>query len=844
MGRFYKTASPQMVDFMYKVPEQAILKAIEGTDKQIDTENLYVTESQKLLQKKALAPDEARQKEKLDAYQKEINDVSQLLASSPLAALKDRQKIRDLGKKIYEDVTRGELSTQYKNYDIRQKYYEEELKRATNADGTIRIEDLNEAMRIFDEAFARGDVDEQGNIKRPGGTAYDPTTGTYRTYGTEKLVDFYDRQKQFADIAKDWNAKETDVTKEFIQGNYYVTTREKDKLLPAEELTFGIYKTMLYDPKAMNYYNQQIKLRGRNNKELQNKEFTRLFGERQDPGNINSPFKMVEVKDANGKVMTQKVQKYKYDKDGNVEKDVNGKPVIEEQTVPVMQMANPGELFLAAQTAAEKKKVNETLRSTTLDATEAYTTALQQQKEIAVNNAKEEAAAAREAQATVAVSTNNSQVTKSTITATTWKEAETNIANLKTDANKIFNNAKETIYKNAIEGNNNLTAEQKTKYLAELRALPDNNFKQLKQFLTDNKLAGVAGVLTGVEELENNYNSTMEEHDRQQQNYKIIETATKPKGYEELYNKVKELEKEHKYWEDSPRTAPGYIWSKQALDKAKKEYEEKGKEWGKAINEKLDINNKQTMNATTTTTYIMRGSELEKIAPKKIVTGFINTLNNVTKSGGQIFSLLGDGTNAVAVENGKSEAVNFNKLIKDLKISYEQLKALDRGEEITVEGKTVSLELGKAGVAPDELTVPLIENGKRVNRNLGKNAIAIGLKVYNPKTKQSVVNDIYIPQSEIFNASLKEGAETFGKYYAPTAFKNKVDADFSPLKDKEASDDAQKEKLKQQKEDYYQVTPEGHKYYPYYNKWEFAGQDKPVYGNDGVEYYKNLLGLN
>jgi len=101
MGRFYKTASPQMVDFMYKIPEQAILKAIEGTDKQIDTENLYVTESQKLLQKKALNPDDARQVELIKEHQKGIDEVSQLLASSPLAALKDRQKVRDLQKKIW-----------------------------------------------------------------------------------------------------------------------------------------------------------------------------------------------------------------------------------------------------------------------------------------------------------------------------------------------------------------------------------------------------------------------------------------------------------------------------------------------------------------------------------------------------------------------------------------------------------------------------------------------------------------------------------------------------------------------------------------------------------------------
>ena len=35
MGRFYKTAKPQMIDFMYKIPENLILASIKAKDEEL-----------------------------------------------------------------------------------------------------------------------------------------------------------------------------------------------------------------------------------------------------------------------------------------------------------------------------------------------------------------------------------------------------------------------------------------------------------------------------------------------------------------------------------------------------------------------------------------------------------------------------------------------------------------------------------------------------------------------------------------------------------------------------------------------------------------------------------------
>ena len=52
MGRFYKTAKPEMLDFMFQVPEQAIMTAIKGADAQLEGQEAYLTDLQKIIQSK------------------------------------------------------------------------------------------------------------------------------------------------------------------------------------------------------------------------------------------------------------------------------------------------------------------------------------------------------------------------------------------------------------------------------------------------------------------------------------------------------------------------------------------------------------------------------------------------------------------------------------------------------------------------------------------------------------------------------------------------------------------------------------------------------------------------
>lgn len=110
MGRFYKTAKPQMIDFMYRLPENAILQAIKTTDDQLAQQEKNIYDLYGKLQISALSPDESRKKEILQQYESDINALADEFNKNPLTALQNKSKLTNLSKKMFEDWTRGEVA--------------------------------------------------------------------------------------------------------------------------------------------------------------------------------------------------------------------------------------------------------------------------------------------------------------------------------------------------------------------------------------------------------------------------------------------------------------------------------------------------------------------------------------------------------------------------------------------------------------------------------------------------------------------------------------------------------------------------------------------------------------
>jgi hypothetical protein len=261
MGRFYKTAKPNMIDFMYQVPEQAILGAIKGADAQLEKQEQYLTDFQKQLKHQALSPDKEEQKQMLKQYEDQIKQHALNISSSPLEALKQKQGIRELGNTIYEDVTRGKLFAQYSNYasraDFEKRYREEAMKK----DGRVTTKQVEDALAAWDASYAAGKTDPTTGQVTPGGLNYDPATGNYRKYGTEELASYMDAFILGEDAAKGWKEDSIKTNKAYISpdGKWKIKEGDLEREASFSDIFQATSKQLNSDQKLKDYLTEQLK---------------------------------------------------------------------------------------------------------------------------------------------------------------------------------------------------------------------------------------------------------------------------------------------------------------------------------------------------------------------------------------------------------------------------------------------------------------------------------------------------------------------------------------------------------------------------------------------------------
>ena len=338
MGRFYKTAKPEMLDFMFKVPEQAIMTAIKGADAQLEGQEAYLTDLQKQLKTAALDKDEERRKQRVAELEGKIREHSLKIWENPLLAIKEQKGIRDLGQEIYKDLTEGELYAYNTNYAARQEYYKKAVEDATGKDGRLNVDQVKNAMAAFDAQY---------NMQ--GGAQFNKETGKFNPYGTELLYDYIDKSKYAADVAEGWTSQKLESLKSEPRGAYWWDVGQKTDVLELDDLTMGIHNTMLTDPTVMQQVTQDIQLKAQakaaqeamvskgDYKTLYDKYFNQFRDE--EFGVIDPAKKQLKLEEV---------------------KDENGKPKINEQTgKPIMKFVNPGNLYRIAQAAADKKDKND-----------------------------------------------------------------------------------------------------------------------------------------------------------------------------------------------------------------------------------------------------------------------------------------------------------------------------------------------------------------------------------------------------------------------------------------------------------------------------------------------------
>jgi hypothetical protein len=823
MGRFYKTAKPNMIDFMYQVPEQAILGAIKGADAQLEKQEQFLTDFQKQLKLQALDPDTERQKELLKQYENQIKEYSLKISSNPLDALKQKQGIRELGNTIYQDVTRGELAAQYAQHALRQKHLEEETKRATGPNGEIRIENVNRAMAEFDRRYAAEKRDPvTGELIEKGGLNYNPVTGKYRSYSPEKLVNYFDITGEQLKYAEKWlpDVDQTFET-ENIQGDYYVTTKSSDKILTANNLAKGLYNLTISNPEATKSFNQEVRMFGFND-EKKLEEFKRIYGSREQPFNPFSPLKMVQVKDAEGNPVFRDMKK----KDGTVEK------------VPVMQAEQLGEIMTSALAVAEQRDINEVKRATSLEMTDEAKMKLDVEKNYLTDLNK------KKLEETMSFNTNNNEVQVSNFGINTdWKSIQDDFANTKTAINSTIQSTVNSLG-SIIDGLDPTVYKDKAAMLNQIETLATNkNWKGLREYVKSKGIAGIEGIGTGVEELaqnisqlETNLKNNETVYNSLVNRVKTTKGSTKGKTFnQELAEVDKEITSAREYMErfESIPNSPGYKDGVKMLNAAKAKKNKINVAYGNAVNQEI-----ANTNSNTKTVTISSAAETEGILTPAEASQVQNSYSNIKKN---ILSILNSGGNAVIVTNGKEGAsTSINQLFKNNGIDLTEVIQESDGDTYKVYGKPQTFKVVGVGSAQANLQVPVTYKDEKTGaikkqiKNIGDDAVAITV-LMNDKNNKPVQSVIYMDSKDMFDPHI---ANFVSKMKPFTKVKSFVD-DAKVKLENEVKAGGNANEL-------YQESVDGVKYYPFSGQgglFEFPDGTK-AYGDVGKSYYVKMLGGN
>lgn len=144
MGRFYKTSAQTPVDYMYQLPKELMIGAIQATDKKIDTEIVSADAAQKKLDLvKNLNADNEYVAGKYNDYEQKIGGLAEEIRKNPMGYRTLGGQMRKVSREIEQDITRGGLFQAQQQYEEFEKYKELTNKR-TNINAA-RKKDLIDA---------------------------------------------------------------------------------------------------------------------------------------------------------------------------------------------------------------------------------------------------------------------------------------------------------------------------------------------------------------------------------------------------------------------------------------------------------------------------------------------------------------------------------------------------------------------------------------------------------------------------------------------------------------------------------------------------------------------------
>lgn len=242
MGRFYRTANPQFLDFAYEVPKQELMRAAQLASDNIEQQEEANDSLRGLLKLDANDPDREYADQILSGYEKEIDKLAKEIQQNPLEYRRKSSKISDLERRITNDFTRGDAAMIQSQFDTRAANLQAMKEAFEKNPDSFDYADINKMQALLDRNYS-----EQGGFKG----------GAYSTDRLREYVDLNDYDK----LGKDFEA---DIIERFgaFKGKdgFLYTSESKDERVDPQQIFDYISNAMMNDDRLNGYLSQQVQL--------------------------------------------------------------------------------------------------------------------------------------------------------------------------------------------------------------------------------------------------------------------------------------------------------------------------------------------------------------------------------------------------------------------------------------------------------------------------------------------------------------------------------------------------------------------------------------------------------
>lgn len=252
MARFYRTASSNPLDYMYKI-NAPLMQAVLGAQDQYISENLNQLGqmSQTASTIPSLTPDNARVEQIMGDYNKQIDEITNAIKSDPANWRKQVDPIRTIGRDLANNYRSGEISKivgNYNSYKAVSDKIDKQVEEFSKSGKGISADRARAYKQHFLNEFINAN---------PNGTAFDPKTREYNAIKAFDPMANMDVRKVLSDELDKMKADGTIQVREGLSGNgeYFNKETQKWEGVSPEKI-LRIASSRLNNPQLMDYLKQ------------------------------------------------------------------------------------------------------------------------------------------------------------------------------------------------------------------------------------------------------------------------------------------------------------------------------------------------------------------------------------------------------------------------------------------------------------------------------------------------------------------------------------------------------------------------------------------------------------